>query len=372
MITFLSNGSGQKLCSGPLDITVSGSASGLPMTVDHYSYDIFCLGLDEGAIELLIEGGSPEYSCLWNTGDDVPEMVNLSAGRYTVTITDGNNCKDTLSVDIEEIHPLTNDMVLIEDDGCGNCTLTDSLSSYFYSDIDYMVYVEDIYDGQDLGDIKICTGMDDETMRIDNNPVLNRHWCMDSDGGAATIRLFFTDEEFQELMSDAEVPYIKSANLVIKAYGGGYGTPEDYEIEFTVDNISLALFDNIDNVWSVEFTVENLPAENTCFYLMYIKDEDQKTLDELTAHIEEADFRIIENPVVDFVRLEINHLGCILSGNIYIEDEIQQLVYRSTFVDTYLGIQTFDVSDYAAGMYFLTIEFPKAKISKTYKFIKIE
>ena len=80
---------------------------------------------------------------------------------------------------------------------------------------------------------------------------------------------------------------------------------------------------------------------------------------------------IIENPVTERVRLKIDHIGCVLSGNIYIEDEIQQLVYRSTFVDTYLDVLSFDVSDYAAGMYFLTIEFPNAKISKTFKFIKI-
>lgn len=371
MITY-SNGSGQVSCSGPLNITVSGSATGLPMTVDHYSYDIFCLGLDEGAIELIIDGGSPGFNTVWNTGTEAEELVNLEAGTYSVTITDGNNCKDTLHVDINEIHPIENDMYLIEEDGCGICSLSDSLASYFYSDIDYMMYIEDLPDGRDLGEIEACAELHDETFYIDQNPALRRSWCIDSDGGAATIRLYFTDEEFKYLMEDAEVPYIKSVNLIVNAYTGGSETSEDFEIELQVGNISLALFDNINNVWSVEFTVEDLPADKTCFYIQYIKDEDQKTIDELTRHIEEADFRIIENPVTDILRFEINHLGCVLSGNIYIEDEIQQLLYKSTFVDTYLGIQEFDVSDYAAAMYFITIEFPKAKISKTFKFIKIE
>ena len=214
-----SNGSGQQLCSGPLDITVSGSASGTPLLVDHFSYDVFCLGLDEGAIELLIDGGSPEYTCNWNTGSTSEELVNISAGIYTVTITDGNNCRDTLSIEIEDIHPLTNDMNLIEEDGCGVCSLTDSVASYFYSDIDYMLYVEDVYDGYDLGEIQACTQLVDETMLIEDNPTLQRSWCLDSEGGgAATIRLFFTDEEFQELMADANVPFIRSANLIVKGY----------------------------------------------------------------------------------------------------------------------------------------------------------
>jgi len=369
MITY-SFGSGQVACSGPLNVTVDGSSTGSSMTVDHYSYDIFCLGLDEGAIELIIDGGSPDFSCVWNTGETTEELVNLEAGTYTVTITDGNNCKDTLSVDIDEIHPLVNDMFLIDEDGCGVCSLSDSIASYFYSEIDYMLYIEDVADGIDIGEIEVCTELHDETEYIDQNPVLRRSWCIDSDGGLSTVRLFFTDEEFKILMEDASVPYIKSANLIVQGYNGGSQDSEDFDLNLTVGNISLALFDNIENVWSVEFEVE-LPAGKTCFYLEYLRDETQKTIDELTSFIEEADFRIIENPVTTQVRFEVNHLSCVLSGNFYIEDEIQQLVYKSTFVDTYLGIQTFDVKDYAAGMYFLTIEFPKAKISKTFKFIKL-
>ena len=234
-----------------------------------------------------------------------------------------------------------------------------------------MVYIEDVYDGIDLGEIEVCTELHPETIIIEDNPTLNRSWCVDAEEeGAATIRLFFTDEEFQQLIADAEVPYIRSANLIVRGFSGGDGTPDNYDIELNAGNISLALFDNIENVWSVEFTVDNLPP-NTCFYILYIRDESQKELDEVTQHIEGADFMIIENPVTERVRLKIDHIGCVLSGNIYIEDEIQQLVYRSTFVDTYLDVLSFDVSDYAAGMYFLTIEFPNAKISKTFKFIKI-
>lgn len=364
-------GSGQRLCSGPLNITVNGSSSGVPLSVEHFSYDIFCLGMDEGAIELLIDGGSPEYLFQWNNGSDTEELVNIPAGTYSVTITDGNNCADTLSIDIEEINPLKNDMSLLEVDGCGICGLTDSIGSYFYSEIDYMVYIEDVNDGLNLGEIEVCTELHSETIIIEDNPTLNRSWCVDAEGeGAATVRLFFTDEEFQQLIADAEVPYIRSANLIVRGFSGGDQSPENYDIELNAGNISLALFDNIENVWSVEFTVDNLPP-NTCFYILYIRDESQKELDEVTQHIEGADFMIIENPVTERVRLQIDHIGCVLSGNIYIEDEIQQLVYRSTFVDTYLDVLSFDVSDYAAGMYFLTIEFPNAKISKTFKFIKI-
>jgi len=359
-------------CSGPLSLTVQGSETGIPMEVEQFSYDIFCLGLDEGAIELIITGGSPTYNTMWSTGENSQELVDLAAGTYSVTITDDRNCVDTLTVDIEEINPLENEMELVEEDGCGVCTLEDSMATYFYSEVDYMVYIEDFPDSMDLGEVQVCTDVMEETIVNDGNPFLQRAWCIDTDeGGAATIRLFFTDEEFKQLMSDAGADFIKSANLFVKVYSGGDGTPEYHDIELTIEDISLTLFDNIENVWSVEFTVENLPAGNACFYIEYLRDESQKTIDELTAFVENADFKIIENPVVNSVRLEVNHLNCVLSGNIYIEDEIQQLVYKESFVNSRLGIVEIDVSNYAAAMYFLTIEFPKAKISKTYKFIKI-
>ena len=370
MITY-SYGSGQSTCSGPLNITIIGSESGTPMSIDHFSYDIFCLGLDEGAIELIISGGSPEYTSQWSTGENTPELLDLEAGTYSVTITDDRNCQDSLTISISEINPLENEMSLVDENGCGICTLEDGGASYFYSEVDYMVYIEDVEDGESLGDLQVCTDLLDETPMQDDNPFLRRSWCIDSEGGEATIRLFFTDEEFKQLMADAEADYIRSANLFVKVYSGGEGSPEDHEIELTIEDISLTLFDNINNVWSVEFTIDDLPAPSACFYLEYLKDEGQKTISELTEFVENADFRIVQNPVVERVQLEINHLGCVLSGNIYIEDEIQQLIYKESFVDSRLGVVSIDVSDYAAAMYFLTIEFPKANISKTFKFIKI-
>lgn len=365
-------GTAQNICAGPMSLTVQGSESGIPMEVEQFSYDIFCLGLDEGAIELIITGGSPVYSTMWSTGQDTPELVDLAAGTYSVTITDDRNCSDTLTIDIEEINPLENAMELVDEDGCGVCTLTDSVASYFYSEVDYMLYIEDLPDGEDLGDIQVCTELHTSTIVENDIPYLRRSWCIDTEeGGAATIRVYFTDEEFKQLMADAGADFIRSSNLFVKVYSGGEASPEYHEIELTIDDISLTLFDNIENVWSVEFTIDDLPAPTACIYLEYLRDETQKDLDELTAFVENADFMIIENPVVHTVRLRVDHLDCVLSGNIVIEDEIQQLVYKESFVNSRLGIVEIDVSDYAAAMYFLTIEFPRANISKTFKFIKI-
>lgn len=49
-------------------------------------------GAMDGAIEITIEGGALPYSYLWNTGATTNFIGSLSAGTYTVTVTDNNGC----------------------------------------------------------------------------------------------------------------------------------------------------------------------------------------------------------------------------------------------------------------------------------------
>ncbi len=45
-----------------------------------------------GSIKLLVFGGSEPYNILWNTGGTTDTETGLSAGPYTVTVTDANGC----------------------------------------------------------------------------------------------------------------------------------------------------------------------------------------------------------------------------------------------------------------------------------------
>ncbi|GAB5552163.1 MAG: hypothetical protein Sapg2KO_17540 [Saprospiraceae bacterium] len=54
-----------------------------------------------GAIQVTVEGGTPPYRFLWNNGTRSPQINNLSAGFYSLTITDDLRCRlvtDTLEV----------------------------------------------------------------------------------------------------------------------------------------------------------------------------------------------------------------------------------------------------------------------------------
>ncbi len=67
--------------------------------------DVSCFGGNNGSIDLIVENGVEPYTYDWDndgTGDndDPQNLTDLPAGDYSVTITDANNCTQTLSTSI--------------------------------------------------------------------------------------------------------------------------------------------------------------------------------------------------------------------------------------------------------------------------------
>lgn len=54
---------------------------------------VSCYGNESGSIHLNVTGGMPNYSYEWSTGKLISYIDELSAGDYSVTITDANNCQ---------------------------------------------------------------------------------------------------------------------------------------------------------------------------------------------------------------------------------------------------------------------------------------
>ena len=72
--------------------------------------DISCNGLTDGSISVDISNGTPTYTYLWSNGETTASISNLSAGNYSVTVTDSNlpnSCVANSSIDIVEPEAIT-------------------------------------------------------------------------------------------------------------------------------------------------------------------------------------------------------------------------------------------------------------------------
>lgn len=67
---------------------------------------VSCFGFNDGAIQIIADGGTGGYQFLWSTTppSNTQNINNLLAGIYNVTVTDGNGC--TVSEIIEVFEPL--------------------------------------------------------------------------------------------------------------------------------------------------------------------------------------------------------------------------------------------------------------------------
>lgn len=55
--------------------------------------DVSVFGGNDGAIDLVVNGGTPPFTYLWSNGANTQDLNNLPAGQYTVAVTDANGCQ---------------------------------------------------------------------------------------------------------------------------------------------------------------------------------------------------------------------------------------------------------------------------------------
>ena len=74
----------------------------LPVIVDSTVFNNTCFGDSTGSIELISSGLYEPPHYLWSTNDTTALNNNLPAGNYTVSVSDGRGCVDTLNFEINE------------------------------------------------------------------------------------------------------------------------------------------------------------------------------------------------------------------------------------------------------------------------------
>ncbi len=63
-----------------------------PLMLNFNTVEPSCFGLANGAISSNVNGGTSPYTYLWNSGSTATSIYSVSAGNYSVTVTDNNGC----------------------------------------------------------------------------------------------------------------------------------------------------------------------------------------------------------------------------------------------------------------------------------------
>lgn len=91
-------------CSQTFSYTISEPT---PIAVNNANINnITCNGLSNGFINVTATGGSAPYTYTWSSGQSGQTLTNLNVGNYTLIITDGNACTQSIAYTITQPNPL--------------------------------------------------------------------------------------------------------------------------------------------------------------------------------------------------------------------------------------------------------------------------
>jgi gliding motility-associated-like protein len=114
------NASPVNLAAGQYTVTVTdsnGCSNYGPVTVTEPTAIVIissttnetCFGDADGTASVSVSDGTPDYTYLWSNGQTIDTVNNLTAGDYTVTVTDANGCPSTATLTVD----LTNPQIVI-------------------------------------------------------------------------------------------------------------------------------------------------------------------------------------------------------------------------------------------------------------------
>lgn len=128
------------LCTTEVTLEITQPTEGLTASANVVNH-VSCFGGSNGFVTVNVNGGTPPYSYNWSPNtSNLPSATNLSAGTYTVTVTDANYCTVTVSAVITQpssplhvyasvVNPVT---CYGGDDGSVTATVNGGTAPYFY------------------------------------------------------------------------------------------------------------------------------------------------------------------------------------------------------------------------------------------------
>lgn len=120
--------------------TIAVSNAGAPTATISASTDATCAGAADGSATVSATGGSSPYTYLWSDGQTTATATGLSAGTYSVTVTDASGCSSVVNVTINEpaalsitVDGTSNPTGSSATDGSISTTVTGGTAPYTYS-----------------------------------------------------------------------------------------------------------------------------------------------------------------------------------------------------------------------------------------------
>lgn len=80
--------------------------------------NVSCFGESDGSIELTVSGGTGDFTFDWGVNGTTNPLTNISAGIFTVTVRDDNNCAETISIEVAEPDSLDAFIIDVDDVSC--------------------------------------------------------------------------------------------------------------------------------------------------------------------------------------------------------------------------------------------------------------
>ena len=123
-------------CSNTLTVSIS-NVGGPSLTMS--SIDVTCNGGSNGEASVTATGGTTPYTYIWSSGGTTDTETGLTAGTYTVTVSDGNSCSASGNVTVNEpniitvVETITNVTCNGGNDGEISIIASGGSGAYFYS-----------------------------------------------------------------------------------------------------------------------------------------------------------------------------------------------------------------------------------------------
>lgn len=85
-----------------LDGSCTGFTGSASVTSDYNGSDVSCPGDSDGEATAVPSGGQSPYTFSWSSGGSNAVEIGLSAGTYTITVTDDNGCTEVINVTVND------------------------------------------------------------------------------------------------------------------------------------------------------------------------------------------------------------------------------------------------------------------------------